>query len=245
MSAARAAATVEILGQCQINKRAKQLRERVLDSLKDATEVQLIAIDAILNGSPEDSKGPSFPRVVTKLGGPSPRGVPDYVKASCLAVVTGTPRAALNAIRDFRNVVNFFYLWAISVHEDAPMPERCMTHAAFVEWYERTYKECGSKLEGFDLTDDLCQTTEVGEFAIVKSDLDQPYYDAVYHRASDQTAKLSFMNNSVHIPEADLPSTWFIKHNWCVATARLVTATDGSGPLLKTLFPTLQATGDF
>ena len=68
MSAARAAATVEILGQCRINKRAKHLRERVLDSLKDATEVQLIAIDAILSGAPEVSKGPSFPRVVTKLG---------------------------------------------------------------------------------------------------------------------------------------------------------------------------------
>ena len=69
MSAARAAATVEILGQCQINKRSNQLRERVLDSLKDAIEVQVFATDAILNGSPEVSKGPSFPRVVSKLGG--------------------------------------------------------------------------------------------------------------------------------------------------------------------------------
>jgi hypothetical protein len=53
------------------------------------------------------------------------------------------------------------------------------------------------------------------------------------------------MNNSVHIPEADLPSTWFIEHNWSVATARLVTATDGSGPLLKSLFTALQAMCDF
>ena len=161
-----ACARLDAVGGVESKRRRQRLIVEVSDLLKDADEVQLLAVQKILVSGDEPVEKAKLSRQVVSYGGGAPKGVPQKFQFEAIMLASRKSKRAVEAIP--KSSLEEVFLLGNHKKADDVLPERRMDIEKFYEAYAEQHEKCGSPLSAIpDNGKPLDWTRGIGIYAVV------------------------------------------------------------------------------
>lgn len=225
-------------GAIEMHAKRKRLIAEIQEAVPEADDEMLEAIAAMLNGEASDDE-PEIPRGVSMMIGESPKGMPYYIQAACLAAVKAVGVEEMETrLCKRREIVTTLFMLGLGKPGATPPPQRKMKRSAFIKWYTEEHDKIGAPLHRIPLSPALNLSMHVGPYLFAQSDADSDFYDQIHERATGRTCDILLMQTVKHrIPKVGVPHEWRIDKNWHVRDAVLLRVATGSTESIIDMFP--------